>query len=183
MKYLSRFILWLSGWKAVGKFPEAKKFIVVCAPHTSMWDFVIGRLYYFSVGLKPCIMIKKELFFFPLGPVLRWLGGIPVERQKKTNIVEQVVDQINKSDKFLLTITPEGTRKKVKKWKTGFYQIATKANIPVLLGYFDYTYKVIGIGDLYYLTEDVEHEMRKAKLYFKDIHPRHPEKFTIGDVQ
>ena len=182
MKYISQFLLWIFGWTYEGTIPDSRRFIVVSAPHTSMWDFVVGRLFYFSKGIKAGVMIKKELFFFPLGIVLRAIGGIPVERNKKSDIVDQMVDLFRKNDEMVLTITPEGTRKKTPRWKKGFYHIATKAGVPVLPGYFDYKRKVIGIGEFIYPSGDIEKDMRTIKLFFKDITPRHPEKFTIGNI-
>lgn len=159
-----------------------KKFVVVVAPHTSNWDYIIGRLFYFSMGIKAKIMIKKELFFFPLGFVLKAIGGVPVERQRKTDIVERMAEEIRKSEKFILTITPEGTRKKVTEWKRGFHRIAKAAGVPVLPGYFDYKRKVVGIGEPFFPTDDEDADMRKIKLFFKDITPKYPEKFSIGNI-
>lgn len=182
MKYISRFILWLAGWKSEGKVPELKKFVVVVAPHTSNWDYIIGRLFYFSMGIKAKIMIKKELFFFPLGFILKAIGGVPVERQRKTDIVERMAEEIIKSEEFILTITPEGTRKKVTEWKRGFHRIAKAAGVPVLPGYFDYKRKVVGIGEPFFPTDDEDSDMKKIKLFFKDITPKYPEKFSIGNI-
>jgi 1-acyl-sn-glycerol-3-phosphate acyltransferase len=183
MKYLSRLILKLAGWKHEGKIPDLKKFVVVVAPHTSNWDFVIGRLFYFSMGISAKVMIKKELFFFPLGFILKAIGGVPVERQRKTDIVERMAEEIRNSEEFILTITPEGTRKKVTEWKRGFYRIARAAGVPVLPGYFDYKRKVVGIGEAFHTTDDEDADMRKIKLFFKDITPKYPEKFSIGKIE
>lgn len=182
MKYLSRFILKLAGWKTEGKVPELKKFVVVVAPHTSNWDYVIGQLFYFSMGIKAKIMIKKELFFFPIGFILKSIGGVPVERQRKTDIVERMAEEIRRSDEYILTITPEGTRKKVTEWKRGFYRIARAAEVPVLPGYFDYKRKVVGIGEPFFTSNDEDADMRRIKLFFKDIAPKYPEKFSIGKL-
>lgn len=182
MKYLSRLILKLAGWKAEGKVPDVKKFVVVVAPHTSNWDYVVGQLFYLSMGIKARVMIKKEMFFFPMGAILKLMGGVPVDRQRKTDIVERMAEEIRKNDSFILTITPEGTRKKVTEWKRGFYRIARAAEVPILPGYFDYKRKVVGIGELFYPSDDEEADMRKIKLFFKDITPRHPEKFSIGKI-
>ncbi len=168
------------GWKIVGDIPGHKKYIVIAAPHTSNWDYVLGQLFYLSSGIKAKIMIKKELFYFPLGILLRSLGGIPVDRQGKSDIVEQMIRQFEINDTFILTITPEGTRKKVSDWKTGFHRIATGANVPVLPGFFDYKKKLVGTGELFYPSGDMESDMRKVKEFYKNINPKYPEKFTTG---
>jgi 1-acyl-sn-glycerol-3-phosphate acyltransferase len=179
---ISSLILRVFGWKSEGIVPSTRKFIVVSAPHTSMYDFVIGRLYYGTVGIKPAVMIKRELFFFPLGYILRWLGGVPVDRGRKSNIIDRMVSEFQSRDEFILTITPEGTRKRVTEWKKGFYQIALAANVPILPGYFDYKRKVIGIGELIYPSGDIKKDMKTIKLFFKDITPRHPERFSVGNI-
>lgn len=182
MKYLSKLILKLAGWKTEGKLPALKKFVVVVAPHTSNWDYVIGRLFYFSMGIKAKIMIKKELFFFPLGLILKSIGGIPVERLRKTDIVQRMAQKIINSEEYILTITPEGTRSKVTEWKKGFHKIARSAGVPILPGYFDYKRKVVGIGEPFFPSDDEDADMKKIKMFFKDVTPRHPHKYSLGKL-
>ncbi len=165
-----------------GTIPAARKYIVVAAPHTSNWDYVIGQLFYLSSGIKASIMIKRELFYFPLGVLLRVLGGIPVCRQGKTDIVDQMIREFKMRDNFILTLTPEGTRKRVTQWKTGFHRIATGANVPVLLGFFDYKKKVVGTGDFFYPSVDADEDVRKIKRFYRDISPKYPENFSVGDI-
>jgi 1-acyl-sn-glycerol-3-phosphate acyltransferase len=179
ISYLSKLILKILGWKQVGDLPELKKYIVIAAPHTSNWDYVIGRLFYLSRGVDSKIMIKKELFYFPLGNLLSALGGIPVDRNGKTDIVDQMIRQFKQQDNFILTITPEGTRQKVTEWKTGFHRIATGARVPVLQGFFDYEKKLVGTGQLMYMSDDLESDMLKIKKFYKDKVPKHPEKFSV----
>ena len=138
-KELCKFILLdVLGWKMANRFPsEHKKLIVIIAPHTSMMDFVLGWLYYSANVRKAGFAIKKEFFFFPLGPILRSLGSIPVDR-KKTSMIDQMAAAFEKSEKMILNITPEGTRKKTNKWKRGFWHISKKTGIPVVQGYLDY---------------------------------------------
>ncbi len=166
----------------VGNIPAEKKYVIVVAPHTSNWDFVIGQLYYWANGMKAKVMIKKELFYFPLGILLRSFGGIPVDRHRKTDIVEQVIKKFNKNESFIITLTPEGTRDKVSEWKSGFFRIAKGANVPLLPGFFDYKKKIIGTGDLYYLSDNLEAEMIKLKKFYKDFSPKYPSKFSVGDI-
>jgi 1-acyl-sn-glycerol-3-phosphate acyltransferase len=175
---LSKWLLSLWGWKVVGHYPDYKKMVVVSAPHTSMWDFVIGRLYFYTIGVQPRLLMKKELFFFPLGYLLKQMGGIPVDRSRKTNIVEQLVDKFEVNESFVLIITPEGTRKKVKNWKEGFYHIAKAANVPIVPGYFDYDKKIIGIGNPFFVSESAEKDVNHIKNLVKDVVPKHPQKYS-----
>jgi 1-acyl-sn-glycerol-3-phosphate acyltransferase len=174
----SRIILRLFGWKTTGSFPPGSKYVVVVAPHTSNWDFIIGQLFCLSAGIKARVMIKKELFYFPLGNILRALGGIPVDRQGGSDIIDQMISRFNSADSFILTITPEGTRKKVTEWKTGFYRIAAGANVPVLLGFLDYEKKIVGTADIFYLSSDPGEDMKKIKQFYADKVPKYPENFT-----
>jgi 1-acyl-sn-glycerol-3-phosphate acyltransferase len=171
---LSKYILNLWGWKVVGNIPTEKKMVVATAPHTSNWDFVIGRLFMYSIGLKPKLLMKKELFFFPLGIVLTKLGGIPVDRKKKNDIIDRMVMEFEKTDSLVLVITPEGTRKRVSEWKKGFYYIAKSAKVPIVPGYFDYKNKTIGVGDPFFVSSDVNQDMEKIKDFIKDVTPKYP---------
>lgn len=178
IRKISKLILKLFGWKLSGSFPAEKKYIIVVAPHTSNWDYVVGQLFCLSFGVRSSVMIKKELFYFPLGGLLRALGGVPVDRDKKTDIVEQMIDEFKNRDSFVLTITPEGTRKRVTEWKTGFHRIALGANIPVLPGFVDYKKKLVGTGDFFSLSGDLQSDMTAVKQFFKDINPKYPENFS-----
>jgi 1-acyl-sn-glycerol-3-phosphate acyltransferase len=182
IRKLSRFILKIMGWKIAGTVPMERKYVVVAAPHTSNWDYVIGQLFCLSSGMKPRIMIKKELFYFPLGNLLRLLGGIPVDRHEKTDIVEQMIRQFQINSSFILILTPEGTREKVSDWKTGFHRIALGANVPVLPGFFDYKKKVVGTGDFFCLTGDTDADIREIRKFYRNITPKYPEKFYAGDM-
>ena len=175
---ISKIILRLSGWKVVGEIPEEKKFIAVEAPHTSMWDFVIGRLFFYSIGYKPRFLMKKELFIFPLGWILLRMGGIPVDRSKKGDMVEKMVQKFKTEKNLFLIITPEGTRKKVAEWKLGFYYIAKAANVPIVPAYIDYSLKTIGVGIPFYATESVSDDILRIKEFVKGATPKHPERYN-----
>jgi 1-acyl-sn-glycerol-3-phosphate acyltransferase len=175
---LSGVILRILGWKLVGKIPDEKKMLAVSVPHTSMWDFVIGRLFLYQLKIKPLFLVKKELFFFPLGFFMKRMGGIPINRSKKSDTIERLIQLFNDSDTMLLTITPEGTRKNVVEWKTGFHYIAKGANVPILPTYLDYQKKVIGIGDLFFAGETAENDVNHIKEFVKDVIPKHPELFN-----
>ena len=143
----------LTKWKKTGYFPDYKKCIVVVAPHTSFIDFYIGKFFYDSMKKNPKFFIKKEAFRFPYGFIVKMLGGVPIDRKHGLNIIDIIVEEFKKNEKLVVTITPEGTRKKTKKWKRGFYYIAQKAQVPVLLGYIDYKKKEVGIIKEFKITK------------------------------
>ena len=158
------------------------KFIICLAPHTSNWDFIIGQLYSSAEGMKSNFLMKKEWFFWPLGPIFRRLGGIPVFRSKKSSMTDNLAEAARQADHFMLCITPEGTRKPTTEWKKGFYFIAQKAEIPILLYGVDYEQRLIRCTKTMIPNGDVEAQMREIQLYYKDFKGKKPENFTIGDV-
>jgi len=170
----------LMGWKSVIKVDDFNKQILCAAPHTSNWDFIIGKLFYASTGRKTGFMMKKEWFFFPLGGLLRSMGGIPVDRSQKNSMVEQVVNLIENSNKFSLAITPEATRSKNPHWKKGFYYIAMEANIPIVLVAIDYSTKTITAEKVIIPSGDIEKDMRDIKLYYNQFKGKNPENFATG---
>lgn len=169
------------GWKAVVNVPDYDKYIICAAPHTSNWDLFIGKLFYGSIGRETGFMMKKDWFFWPLGPIFRWMGGIAVDRGKKTSLVEQMVEVARSSRTFHLAITPEGTRKANPKWKKGFYYIAQGADIPILLVGIDYSSKCITIGREMRASGDIEKDMREIQQYFVQFRGLHPENFSIAE--
>lgn len=169
------------GWKAVVNVPDYDKYIICAAPHTSNWDLFIGKLFYGSIGRETGFMMKKDWFFWPLGPIFRWMGGIAVDRGKKTSLVEQMVEVARSSRTFHLAITPEGTRKANPKWKRGFYYIAQGADIPILLVGIDYPSKCITIGREMRASGDIEKDMREIQQYFVQFRGLHPENFSIAE--
>lgn len=162
------------------KHPD--KYIICLAPHTSNWDFLIGQLYNGAEGLHSNFLMKKEWFFWPLGPIFKRMGGIPVYRQKHTSMTDAMAATARNAAAFRLCITPEGTRSRVEEWKKGFYFIALKANIPILLYGIDYQHKHIQCTKTIIPSGDLESDMRNIKLYFKDFKGKKPENFTIGQV-
>jgi 1-acyl-sn-glycerol-3-phosphate acyltransferase len=172
---LSKLYLQILGWRVVGKLPDLPKFVIIGAPHTSNWDFVMFLALAFVLKGDLRYMGKKELFRWPYGGFFRWCGGVPVDRSKHHGLVEQTVQAIQASDHFQLVITPEGTRKKVGQWKQGFYHIAKKTGIPVVAGYVDSRTKTCGIGPTFTLTDDMEADIKSMQAFFKDkvgINPR-----------
>lgn len=170
------------GWKSVVSVPEYDKCVVCAAPHTTNLDLFIGKLFYGSTGRKTSFMMKKEWFFFPLGLFFNAVGGIPVDRSRKTSLVDQMTKVFAKSKKFHLAITPEGTRKANPKWKKGFYHIAMKAQVPIVLIGIDYEKKTVTMTKSLMPTGDLEKDLREIKLYFKDFKGKHPENFALGEL-
>lgn len=179
MKKFGRFILKLFGWKVVGELPPDKKYMVVVAPHTSNWDFAVGLFARFSVGVKINFLAKNQLFFFPLGLLLRILGGAPVNRSKKNNTVEQVVEIFRSRDEFKLAITPEGTRGPVTRWKEGFYHIACQAELPIVMVAPDYSTKELRIHEKFQPSGDIDTDFPKILDFFRTIKGRYPKEIPV----
>jgi 1-acyl-sn-glycerol-3-phosphate acyltransferase len=178
---ISRGILRLFGWKTLAIMPPEKSYIVVVAPHTSNWDFVWGQLFYLSIGMKAKVLIKKELFYFPIGNLLRSMGGVPVDRRKGSDVVDEMIREFSVRDSFILVLTPEGTRSRVDEWKTGFHRIARGAVVPIVLGFIDYEKKQLGTAGFFYPGQDPEADMKRIKSFYAGITPRYPEKFSTGN--
>jgi len=181
MKYISGFLLWLAGWHIKGSIPPGiKKCVILAAPHTSNWDFVVGRLAYFQLGVPVKFLIKKELFVFPFRGLLIKLGGIPVDRGKRSNLVEEVASLFDHYEQLNVIITPEGTRKRVNNWKRGFYFIAQKANVPLVLGFVDYKTKTTGFGQIIYPSGDFDSDFKIIEDFYKTKTARYPEMFNLS---
>ncbi len=172
----NKFLAWtglmflkMLGWRVEGEIPPIKKFVMIAAPHTTNWDFPITLALSFALMVKVYWMGKATIFRWPFGEICRWLGGIPVDRSQSQNIVEQSVNTFNESDKLIIIIPPEGSRKKVSYWKTGFYHIARGANVPIVLGFLDYRRKVGGIGPTFYTTGRIEEDMQKIKAFYATV--------------
>jgi len=168
-KLLSKFFFWISGWKIVGETELPDKCIVIAAPHTSNWDFIFGRCAAYIIGINPKYLIKSEFFVPILGSFFRLNGGIPVYRNSKNNIVEQITHLYNLNDKLIISIAPEGTRSKVERWKTGFYYIALKANIPIVLSKIDYQKKELGFMAKFNPNGDIEKDFDFIQEKYKDV--------------
>ena len=168
------------GWTGVDPPVPDEKCIILGVPHTSIWDFVVSYLYYTSVGGHVRCMIKKEFFFPPLGWLLRALGAVPVDRSHPTNLVRSLIHEMEGPGHFHLALAPEGTRKPVRNWKTGFHLIARETGIPVYLGYFDWGTKRIGRGQKVELTDDARADMKRIQAMYEDMHlvGKHPEKYV-----
>ena len=160
---------------------HSDKFIICLAPHTSNMDFVLGILYMHAENMKINFLMKKEWFFWPLGALFKKMGGIPVWRNRHTSMTDMLADTVKRKPAFKLCITPEGTRSPNPDWKKGFYYIAAKAQIPILLYGVDYEKKLIQCTKSLIPNGDIEKDMAGIKNYFKDFTGRHPERFTTGN--
>ncbi len=181
-RVMERSIMWFfqrEGWTVVNANPELRKCIVIAAPHTSNWDFIyfIGAIR--TLDLPMHFMGKKQLFRWPFGRAMRDMGGVAVDRSKSTNAVEATIAEFAARDAFMLTIAPEGTRGKVKKWKTGFYHIAMGANVPLVLGMMDYAEKRVGLTGAIWPTGDYAKDMEKVLAFYRTTTPRHPSQGTV----
>ncbi|MCF8231078.1 MAG: lysophospholipid acyltransferase family protein [Bacteroidales bacterium] len=183
IKTISRFLLRLMGWRIrEDSVPDVRKAVILVAPHTSNKDFLIGRLAFNMLDIKAAFLIKKEAFFFPVGGILRKIGGVPVSRNRKTNLVDQLSRYFSHSEELMLVVTPEGTRSYVKKWKRGFYYIALKANVPIILSYIDYARKEGGMGKVIYPSGDIEKDFAEIVNFYQGITARYPEDFCPQPV-
>lgn len=166
------------GWIKCVTVAHPDKFIICLAPHTSNWDFIIGQLYAQAEGFKINFLMKREWFFWPLGVIFKSLGGIPVWRSKHTSMTDNLAETAKTKDSFKLCITPEGTRSPNTEWKKGFYFIALKAEIPILLYGVDYEKKKIVCTDSFTPSGNIDEDMPKIKSYFKDFKGKKPENFA-----
>ncbi|MCC7332111.1 MAG: lysophospholipid acyltransferase family protein [Flavobacteriales bacterium] len=175
MSKISYLLLKILGWKIVGELPPFKKFVIIGAPHTSNWDFIIGRAYFFIYNIPVQFFIKKEWFFFPMNLLLKVLGAIPVNRGKNTKLTEEIIKSFDSRENLVMLVTPEGTRKYNPDWKKGFYYIALGAKVPIVLGFVDYSTKTAGIGPHLYPSGNIEEDMKFIKDFYRTKKGRFPE--------
>jgi 1-acyl-sn-glycerol-3-phosphate acyltransferase len=168
LRLLAIVLLKIIGWKAIGKELENPRFVLIGAPHTSNWDFPLMLLVVLKLRLKVFWMGKHTLFPFPVGWLMKWLGGIPIDRSKSHNVVTDTVRQYRENEDLIVLVPPEGTRKKVAKWKTGFYYIANNANVPILMGYVDAEKKEAGIADYFYPSGNPEADMEEILSFYSN---------------
>ena len=175
----SRLFLRINGWTVEGSLPpEATKSVFIAAPHTSNWDLPYTLMVAFVLRLNIYWIGKSSLFRWPFGPVMRWLGGIAVDREKSNNLVAASADAIVKADgPVQLVVPPEGTRGRTRHWKTGFYYIALQARVPIVLAYMDYGRKRGGLGPIFKPSGDVDADMATIKRFYAPIQGRRTEKF------
>jgi 1-acyl-sn-glycerol-3-phosphate acyltransferase len=178
---VARFILGIFGWKVEGELPASmRKYIIIVAPHTSWWDFPVGLLARAAIGRHIYFLGKASLFNPPFGGLMRWLGGVPVDRTKRNNAVEQVIELYDAHEDFAIALAPEGTRRKVSEFKTGFYYIAKGAGIPIICVQFDYKHRCVLYGKPFYTSNDAEEDLRKLWSYFAGVEGKRAEQGISG---
>ncbi len=164
----------MRGWKAHGAPPADGRCVIIAAPHTSNWDFLYFIGLTQDIGIKPHFMAKDSLFRWPMGRFMRDMGGVPVVRSSRQNVVDAMAAEFARRDRFMLTIAPEGTRGKVGQWRTGFYHIAMKAGVPLVVGMMDYGTKTGGLGPAIWPTGDYDADMAKIFELYRTVTPKHP---------
>lgn len=181
MNLAARILGW-AGWRVEITVPDLPKVLICVAPHTSNWDFILGKLAYAAVGRKAGFLMKETWFFWPLGPLFRSMGGVPVPRRAHgRSLTEAIVERFRTTDRLTLAITPEGTRSRTAAWHTGFLRIAREADVPIELGVIDYKKRFITIKDIITAGPDIKADLRRVKDYYRDAGARYPEKFTTED--
>ena len=183
MRWISLLILRLLGWRVQGCAPPVNKYVLIAAPHTSNWDFPFTLMICFALRLRVVWMGKSSLFPPVLGGVMRWLGGVPVDRSKSSNLVQSTIEAFRRSSHLAVIVPPEGTRNRVSHWKTGFYYIALGADVPVLLGFMDFKQKVGGVAHLFYPTGDIEADMLEIKRFYRGFSGKNPQQFDAHNIQ
>lgn len=170
-----RWIYKLFGWSISADYPHSKKYVLIVAPHTSNWDFPLGMLAARILGLKVHYLGKHTLFKGPFGWFFKYLGGIPVRRDKAHNMSQQMAVRFSEAEELVLAIAPEGTRKKTKYWKMGFYHIARAAQVPIVMAYLDFGKKRVFLVGAFHPTDDVGETMAQIRRFFDGTQGRHPE--------
>jgi len=166
----------LAGWRVEGAPPTDARFVIIAAPHTSNWDAVILLVAARIFELPLAWFVKDAWFRFPLGPIMRALGGVPIDRSARHGAVEQAVARLKASERLALAVPPEGTRGRAAHWKTGFYHIARGAEVPIVLGFIDYGRKVAGLGPAFTPTGDLARDFEVFRTFYEKVTPRYPDK-------
>lgn len=165
----------LQGWEFEGELPPQGKFILICAPHTSNWDFIYLLAVMFMLRIRVSWLAKHTMFKQPFGRFLRWLGGISVDRRSSHGVVNQIAELFSKHEHLIIALAPENTRRKTDRWKSGFYHIACKAQVPLLLGYADYAKKRAGTGLSFLPSGDAKKDMDTIRAFYQDFRGANPE--------
>jgi 1-acyl-sn-glycerol-3-phosphate acyltransferase len=169
----------LAGWRVEGSLPPGvRRAVVIAAPHTTNWDLPYMLAVSYVLGVRPSWLGKRELFRAPFGRLMRWLGGIPVDRDRRMNLVEQAADRLREADRLFLVIPPSGTRSRAPHWKSGFYHIARTAGVPVVCAFLDYATKTGGIGLTFTPSGDIGRDMDRLRLFYRDVRGKYPDNET-----
>jgi 1-acyl-sn-glycerol-3-phosphate acyltransferase len=175
-----RLMMRLTGWRFEGNFPDSPKMMTIVAPHTSNWDVPVGLQAKFALRWEVRFVAKHSLFWWPLGPVLRSLGSVPVNRSAAGDMVDSTIEAFLRADHLCLLITPEGTRKKVNRWKSGFHRIARGAQVPIVLISFDYSRKVVRLGPTFEPTDDYDRDLAAIQSHITASMACVPENYSGG---
>ena len=177
-KFVGRMILYLYRWQIKGTVHNTSKFLLALGPHTSYWDFISNMGTMLALGLKSQWFIADVFCWWPLGYLMRWLGGLPIDRTTRNDLVAKMITKFAEDEELLLGMYPEGTTHKTDKWKTGFWHIAKGAGVPIQLVGIDYKQRVTVFGQVLILSENVESDMKIIQRYFKEMTPKSPENFA-----
>ncbi len=178
LQVLAIIVLGIFGWRRAGRVPDAPKFVMIAAPHTSNWDLPVGIAIILAFKAKMYWLGKEPIFRWPFGTFFKWLGGIPVNRSKSGDVVAQTVQAFNEQARMMMVVAPEGTRKRANHWKTGFYYIAMGANVPLVMGFIDYVRKEGGFGPILMPTGNIGADMKKIRAFYENITAKNPDKST-----
>ncbi|QJR10355.1 hypothetical protein DSM104443_01413 [Usitatibacter rugosus] len=173
-RWVGRTVLGSFGWRIEGDLPNLTKFVIAVAPHTSNWDFVFGAATMFALDIRLAFIGKHTIFVWPFSTVLRWMGGIPIDRAAAQGVVAESVRAFRAAGERVLVIAPEGTRRRVEHFRTGFLHIARGAGVPVVLVALDYGHKCVRLGPTIEPGEDVEADRDRVEAHFRPIHGKHP---------
>jgi 1-acyl-sn-glycerol-3-phosphate acyltransferase len=184
--YIAKFLFWISGWKLNNQMPKGvRRSVMIASPHTSNWDFFYARIAFMLMGIPVKFTVKKEWLKFPFNLIMNPLGAIGIDRSPKAgnterkSMVDAMAEIFEGKEEMVVLVTPEGTRSKVTKWKSGFYYVAVIAKVPITLGYLDYKHKVAGVGKVVYPSGNYMKDMKIIMDFYKDINARYPEKFSV----
>src|SRR5262245_43032489 len=170
--------LWMFRWRVSGALPAVPKAVIIAAPHTSNWDLPHMLAAAFVLGIWPVWLGKRELFRWPFGGFMRWLGGLPVDRSRSTDIVQQAVDRFAALETLYLVVPPSGTRKRAPGWRSGFYHVARGADVPVVCSFLDYGRRVAGIGFVFTPSGDIPADMDRVRKFYDGVRGKYPELTT-----
>ncbi len=172
---LAVFAMRLTGWRFEGTLPDRAKFVMIVAPHTSNWDFLVGVMAMFALGIRGTFLGKHTLFAWPFGIAMRWLGGVPVNRSSAHDVVRQTIEYFEQRDQMILALSPEGTRKKLPAWRTGFYHVARGAGVPIVPVAFDFPNGVITLFPEFHTTGDQAADFTALAAHFEARMAKRPE--------
>ena len=179
---LSLLLMKALGWRTEGALPDIPRYVLIVAPHTSNWDLLFGAVTAFALRLDVYFMAKHQLFRFPFGPIMRWIGALRIDRRVHADTVGHAVETFREHDRLVIAIPPEGTRARVKHWKTGFYYIALGAGVPVVMAFIDYGRKTAGVGPVLVPSGDIDADMRSVREFYDGIAGRYRDKTSEAAV-